>query len=314
MSREFDLTSATSYNQTASSTVWAHAELIFPFTGQDPGSKCFAYLTALFQIEHALKVDGKLGPNTWSAMRAGIREGRYPMSDERDNVPTRRGASNALVVGGKSIKAPDKFREADFGITNFVDDDEVRFEARHRTKNVTHFVIHESVTTSAADTVRVLQSRDLGVHLILAPDGHLSCHNDLVDDQPVHANQLNGTSVGIEVVNPYATKWLVEPWKEVVRARSWTWVPEDSTRQYVLPTPSQKECLELLVPWLTELLNGLPLSFPTKHLGWRQKRIDGWRDGAKLGPGIVAHQDFAAKSDGRWLLEQLIEKYDGVDE
>lgn len=309
---ESELRSASRYNSERDGSLWEHAQLPWPLNSTYPDEQCFAQLVALFQIDNGLLVDGKLGPNTLSTLRLKMRtwgsKPHKPADDGTANAPPKRlGASNELIVAGARMSVPTEFQSEGLTVTNFVSDNEHHFEHRRRAAPVEHLVIHESVTRSAAATVYVLEKKGFGVHLIISPDGHVSCHNDLVDEQPIHANQLNSTSIGVEVVNPYATRWMKEPWLATIAAKWWTWVPEGSRRQYVLPTDAQLRSLKFLSLWLTDTIDSLPLRFPSQHLNWRQRKIKGWKKGAKPAPGIVAHQDFASHADGRWPLETLFD-------
>ncbi len=300
------------YNKRRSLSLWESDELPWPLSDQAADSSCFAQLVAMFQLDHGLTVDGKLGPNTLSALRAEtIDWPDHPdgtVEPERPDIPARLGTSNALVVNGEQIALPAGLVDAGLTATNFVSDEVHRFDARSRSSEVQHLVLHESVTRDVASTVRVLDGKDYGVHLMVAPDGHVTCHNDLVADQPIHANQLNSTSVGLEVVTPYSPKWARSPFNQYIDAKWWTWVPDDAPRQYVLPTTAQQDALELLVPWVCSLVDSLPLSFPTADLDWRQRKIEGWKNDAEPAPGVVAHRDFASHADGRWPLEELIRR------
>jgi hypothetical protein len=308
----FEIEGATNYNRTQNGSLWTDEDLPWPLAAQDAGSDCFTHLVAMFQLDHGLTVDGKLGPNTLSALRAETLD--WPdhpdgsIETDRPDVPSRTGTSNAIVVDGEQTALPSRLVEAGLTATNFESDDVHRFEARSRSAEVEHLVLHESVTRDVASTVRVLNRKGYGVHLMVAPDGHITCHNDLVADQPIHANQLNSSSIGLEVVNPYSPKWARPPFNRFIDAKWWTWVPDDAPRQYVLPTRAQQHALELLVPWVCSLVGSLPLSFPTTDLGWRQRKIEGWKDGAEPAPGVVAHRDFASHADGRWPLEELIRR------
>jgi hypothetical protein len=162
----------------------------------------------------------------------------------------------------------------------------------------------------------------------MAPNGHLSCHGDLVLDRMVHANQLNDTSFGIEIVNPYNPIYVVDRavWSQTIPREWWTWVPstkgkygkkikqmlarrgwEKVPQEYVLPTDPQMNAIRLLVPWLCEIA-GVPYRFPTKGLSKKKRQIDGLKKKPKgrPGPGVVAHRDFSSHSDGRYILEDLI--------
>jgi hypothetical protein len=124
----------------------------------------------------------------------------------------------------------------------------------------------------------------------------------------VHANQLNNESFGIEIENPYAPSLMKnepEEFRRIQDASWWTWCPDKQDRRYVCPTGAQIKTLTALVPWLCQLTE-VPYEFPTWYLSSVQRKIKGWRTGAKPAPGVVAHRDFAKHADGRYPLECLI--------
>jgi hypothetical protein len=218
----------------------------------------------------------------------------------------------SFVIDGKLVEAPE-----DLVVTNFIQDGEPHFKNRKRKRKLKHFVLHETCGRTASGCKRTLKRKGYGVQLILARDGTVSCHGDLVRDQMIHANQLNKTSIGIEIVNPYAPKFAKGMAVEIIKAEWWTWCP-NKDRRYVLPTREQLKALEILVPWLCKKL-GIPLEFPTSHLGPKKRKIKGWRKppkGMKTGiwrakpkPGVVAHRDFASHADGVYPLHYLMDIY-----
>jgi N-acetyl-anhydromuramyl-L-alanine amidase AmpD len=207
-----------------------------------------------------------------------------------------------IVINGKEMELPNQIPS-----TNFLSDGEPHIFNKPRKKQLQHIVIHETTGVSARRCKDTLQKKGLGIHLILARDGKLSCHADLVSEVCYHGNQLNPTSIGIEVVNPYYPhigKVVSYP-VEIIPAKWWTHTIKGKSKGYVLPTPEQIQTLKTIIPWLCEKLN-IPYAFPTWFLNKTQKRIKGWFLKKKPDPGVVAHRDYASHSDGRWLLERLI--------
>lgn len=190
-------------------------------------------------------------------------------------------------------------------VKNFVFDGEPQFKCKPRKKTLTHFVLHETAGRTAKGCKSSLVKKGYGVQLILDRNGIVSCHGDLANDVMVHANQLNGTSIGIEVVNPYAPEIAKGMNIATIPADWWTWCPNKTDRRYVLPTKAQLDTLVILVPWLCDKL-GIPYVFPTAGLNAKKRKITGWQLRAKPGPGVVAHRDFASHADGRYLLEYLM--------
>lgn len=331
---------ANKYNAKRAGKLWKQDDLPLPmsfrtipigvFSMTDPfmfpsSESPFAAMVALFQKFHGLDADGKLGPDTWSLMRS-IKEVEHPEVHEPVAPKAqdgRMGVSNCIIIDGRSVRFTDEMISKGITASNYEDDDEHQFtQYRQREVLVTFLVIHESVTMSVARTNYILNKKressaakgdndgkgwDFGIHLNLAPDGHVSCHADLIRHRLVHANQLDDQSIGIEVVNPYNPKFAKPPFDEVITGDWWTWEPEGGERMYTLPTDAQLRAIPLLSKFLTDNISSLPLAFPTKHLMASNTRIEGWEDRAiPASPGIVAHRDFASHADGRYLLEHCI--------
>lgn len=341
-----NLTGAIKYNKRKAGKLWNQSELPWPLSMHLPGtgficsadSQSFAFVVAAFQQLHGLKPDGYLGPATLAIMNTS--KPAYPESEaghdfeaKKNTValpavkpdamkPARSNVSNCLIIGGKSVKLSKEMLDLGITASNYRDDGEHQFGQYRDRKRVTAFVIHESVTMSAAQTNRILDSKrrksaakgnnggkgwDYGIHLNLCPDGHVTCHADLIHHRLVHGNQMNDDSVGLEVVNPYNPAYAASPFTETIKGPWWCWKPKNRERIYTLPTPAQMRAIFPLTKFLCEEIPDLPLEFPTAELNSRKTRIEGWKDGAKTGPGIVCHRDFASHADGRYLLEHCIE-------
>jgi len=230
----------------------------------------------------------------------------------------------SIIINTKRIEIP--------GVTttNYLDDDEPTFKRYNRPPlepwRIDHLVLHETGGASEENCKKTLLKKGLGVHLICASDGSISCHNDLVQDLVYHAGYMNGRSIGIEFINPY-TPLFIPPnmrtiYNRIIPAQWWTWIPsmqdvniralvehhhlKEVPRAYVLPTESQLNSLIALVQTITPDI--VPLEFPTIDLNRRQPRIKRWNSKEKPSRGIVAHRDFAGHSDGRFLLEYLVSK------
>ena len=201
--------------------------------------------------------------------------------------------SGNFIVNGVAVPAP-----AGLSVRNFVQDGVPRFLAHGTRPKITELVVHETVTRSVNDTIAVLKSSGLSVHLVMGPDGALTQHGDLATDLLWHASQHNGPSVGVEVVNPYYPSNLKSgmPWVRVIKA------PWAHKGEYVVPAPAQAEAVAQLVTWTT--------SAPTPRID--VPRVwPGLRDGffalglveaaSKPLPGILAHQYFG-HADGSLLV------------
>jgi len=202
--------------------------------------------------------------------------------------------SNKIIIDGRPLPAPEGV-----SVRDYLDPDVHRFKAKDRSiRPVTEVIVHETVTRSVASTIRVLEKRKLGVHLIVGPDGAVTQHGDLARDRLAHAGGHNAPSVGIEVVNPYYPKYLKPnlPWSTVIEA------PWAHKRQYVLPTPEQAEATSRLVAWLTSP-NAEGLCIPRCWVGLADGAMAMGRvpRARRSGPGIYAHH-YLGHADGAWLV------------
>ena len=202
--------------------------------------------------------------------------------------------SKKIAINGQLLDSP-----ADLDVTNFIDPAVPCFRARRRGMiPVTELIVHETVTTSVATTIKVLQRRKLGVHFIIGPDGRVTQHNDLLLDRLAHAPPHNKRSVGIEVVQPYYPEHLRgdHPWKQVIDAR---WAHK---KQYVIPTTQQAEATARLTAWLTSN-EAVGLKIPRRWISLRKGQLAMGRVwNARLPkPGIYPHMAFG-HADGAWLI------------
>jgi len=217
-----------------------------------------------------------------------------------------------FIINGQHIEPPHGILVRDYLTSSNFAESEPHFKCKPRKQKLQHFVLHETAGRSATGCKNTLLQKGYGVHLILDRDGTLTCHGDLATEEMIHANQLNATAIGIEVVNPYAPM-LAKGMKgiETIPAEWWTWCPIDPATKkkdlrYVLPTNMQLQTLKIIVPFLCEQL-GIPYVFPTKDLNAKQPQVKPAGILRKVipGPGVVAHRDFAKHSDGRYILEWL---------
>lgn len=202
--------------------------------------------------------------------------------------------SRVLIINGQPLPAPDGV-----SVKNYHEPEIRRFAGRDRSgKPVTEVIVHETVTRSVASTVRVLERRKLGVHLIIGPDGEVTQHGDLAQDRLAHAGAHNAPSVGIEVVNPYYPKYLKPdlPWNTVIEA------PWAHKKKYVLPTPEQAEATSKIVSWLTSP-DAEGLCIPRCWVGLADDALAMGRvpRSRRRNPGIYAHHYFG-HADGAWLV------------
>lgn len=201
-----------------------------------------------------------------------------------------------LIVNGRGLFGPDGV-----SIKNYLSGDVDKLRTRSRAgRAVTEIILHETVTRSVADTIRILERRKLGAHLVIGPDGVVTQHGDLAKDRMAHAGRgHNGPSVGIEMVNPYYPKYLNKPdmpWDMVIDA------PWAHKKQYVVPTPAQAEATAMMVKWLTSA-DAEGLSIPRRWLGVAKDRVAMGRIPLRKrrSKGIYAHHYFG-HADGAWLV------------
>jgi hypothetical protein len=332
-----DAKEAAIYNASVRGKLWRQTDLPPPYNvsaALPADSEAFAYAVCAFQTLAGLTVDGKLGSDTLASMRAiyalsvpsvgdGDDERSLELPPETPAAPlvARTDVSNCLRIGGESVPIPQAMIDAGISVSNFHDDGEHKFEAWKRRQPARWFVFHESVSMSAKGTIRTLERKrkrsidkgknggkgyPYGVQLICAPDGHFSCHADLLDESLTHASQLNRGSIGCEWVNPYNPKWARHPFDRVIAAPWWCWEPEDAEPLYTVPTPAQLVAAEWITRFLPTVIPDLPLAFPTAALGPGRGRIKNWGDRAKPGQGFVAHRDFSSHADGRYILEHVM--------
>ena len=82
-----------------------------------------------------------------------------------------------IIIHDKELEPPPGLE-----VLNYKTSGLYRFVNQKRVIEVDELVIHETVTSTAKATVDVLRQRNLGVHLIIGPDGTVYQHGDLRDD------------------------------------------------------------------------------------------------------------------------------------
>jgi hypothetical protein len=221
---------AIDYNTRKSGVLWHEDDISLGSLGSKvfpPSTRGFALAVARFQQKHDLVVDGSLGPETFAMLRA-VAQGTAATLGNADvpsasAVPSPVGISNRIIVDGVPRLMPEALLQAGLTCTNWLNDqqshEDVHFKSSPRNRVVTHIVIHESVTNSVTATADTLLAKGYGVHFSIAPDGHIACHNDPVKEYVIHGNQLNGCSVGIEVINPYSPLYDKPPYEKTITGR-----------------------------------------------------------------------------------------------
>jgi len=147
---------------------------------------------------------------------------------------------------------------------------------------VDQVVIHESVTSSRANTVRVLEARGLSVHYIVDRVGSVTQHAPLADQCAHAGGKHNRRSVAVEVVNRYYGSQGAEGEPDIAAVwahRGW----------YILPTIQQCEAVWLLLVDVHERIATIPLTFPGVIKGsftWGRLPL---LQRLRVPPGIMAH-------------------------
>lgn len=164
---------------------------------------------------------------------------------------------------------------------------------------IDQLVIHESVTRTAADAVKVLKRRKLGVHYCIDRDGTISHHAPVAKATAHGGAGHNRRSIGIEVINPYYPKYA----KGADKVGA-VWAHK---KEYVLPTDAQLRSLHKLVCWLVVKWD-IPVTFPgvqSDHFIWG--RIIEHNT-----PGVMAHHRWA-HADGLFCEHYLLCRLSGAD-
>ncbi len=209
--------------------------------------------------------------------------------------------SEQMIVGNCCLAPPDGV-----AVKNFKDPSVYRFVNKKRTRPVTEFVVHETVTNTWQETVRVLQpksesnpgGRGLGVHLIADADGTMYQHADLAQDVTWHGSQHNDMSVGVETVNPFLPRYEHKGglWTDVISNAPWA-----LEGRYLVPTPQQAESVSRTIDWITSPDARLAIPRTWRGLRGSVMAMGPFREASVPAPGIYAHHYFG-HGDGSWLV------------
>jgi hypothetical protein len=125
-----------------------------------------------------------------------------------------------------------------------------------RYAEIDEIIIHESVTSTTAKAVKVLNARKLGVHYCIDRDeaGTITSHVPAKKACSHAGSGHNRRSIGIEIVNPFYAKYA----KDGDKTLTGVWVHR---KEYLLPYESQMKSLWKLVLWLI-MRHDVPLEFP----------------------------------------------------
>lgn len=160
--------------------------------------------------------------------------------------------------------------------------------------DVDEIVVHESVTKDWQTTQRVLQKRDLGVHIQIEKDGSVTQHADLGREIAYHMPRHNRRSIGVEIVNLYEPRHD----SSARRIDDAPWAHGDS---YILPPIAQVRSLCAFISWAERTMG-----IPRVYRGWIGDRYyldqvpSASEKFADPAAGIWAHQHIGGHSDGAW--------------
>lgn len=260
----------------------------------------------VWQAAHGLTPDGKFGPASVAAYRA-----EYPAP-----VLT----SDTIPIFGQLVTVP--------GVAQVIYHPGV-LTGRVRKPGTTanSVILHQSVSGDGNDNghatdelEKILSRKGYGVDLAIDGDGTLVCYRDLGMECSAHGNERNTTSVGIEILNPYAR---VDPpmWTSMIDPSPTAWKGRE-----VADTEAQMVTLEAVVRFLTSRVwdgpdgrtLAIPLAWPTTPIGKPARSSPLWFD-IKTG-GVIAHghrpsrkpdgTPVQAHSDARrtaWMLRRRME-------
>ena len=151
-----------------------------------------------------------------------------------------------------------------------------------RYTEIDEIIIHESVTSTTAKAVKVLNARKLGVHYCIDRDeaGTITSHVPAKKACSHAGSGHNRRSIGVEIANPFYAKYA----KDGEQTLHGCWVHRG---EYLLPKESQMKSLWKLILWLV-MRHDVRLEFPGIPDGvMRWGKI---ADHHK--PGVMAHHRF----------------------
>ena len=162
------------------------------------------------------------------------------------------------------------------------------FKSRKRTRGtvVNVALVHQSVTSSPETTEKVLRRSGYGVHFAIDGDGQIYQYNDPID-KLAHGNEMNGRSVGVEIIQPY-TKTKGH-WQTMIDPSPTAWRGREAS-----DTKAQIDSLDALCGVLCGhvyekdgITISIPPELPTTSAGGPSRGSELWFD-RSIG-GIIAH-------------------------
>ena len=237
---------------------WNRLNWPLPTNINDVTSVEFAKWVAKEQSDSGtLRIDGILGPKTWSHLRGDI---------------WRPHLGDYLIVGAERVPTP-------LPVVNFKHPEGLSFygspgwEPRDVPlyETIDLLVLHWDGCRSSHDCFHVLLHRGLSVHLLMDEDGTLYQALDLLEARAWHVRGHNERSIGIEIQNPWRSGKdlrdfdhdLLSTGRDVVEEQ----IPHsDRIWQHLDFTEAQKSALKVWVPFLCTVL-GIPQILPVDSNG-----------------------------------------------
>ena len=133
----------------------------------------------------------------------------------------------------------------------------------------------------------MLRKRGLGVHFMIDYDGTVYQYGDIAKAM-AHANERNGSTIGVELVNPYTR--TTKNWPTMIDPSPTAWRKREAA-----DNPEQLDALDALCAILCghgwecsgDVVIDVPLAFPTQDEDGPSRGHDDWFDNS-VG-GIIAH-------------------------
>ena len=151
-----------------------------------------------FQLAHDLLVDGLCGPNTYRRLMLQVDD-----DDITEDIEETKSENFILYKGEKYKIFWNKVKQWDEKGGH----EARRGTYRKSTRTPQMFVAHWDVCRKSSDTIKVLNKRGLSVHALIDADSYIYMCMPL-ENIAYHAGSgFNSISCGVEICNPYYTKY-----------------------------------------------------------------------------------------------------------
>ena len=278
---------AEKYNSSKAGKLWQWSQLPDHMREHSAAPEKLIKRVRVFQANHGLTVDGKIGPKTFGAIllmwpqlaaAEAVQAAPEPAAEpEQEDAEDAECTGGHLLIDGKRVPVP----------FEVVQHEPFKGRKRRAGTLINSLVIHQSGTSSVSATERVLRKRGLGVHIMIDGCGTVHSFGDLARSM-AHGNERNTTSIGIEVIQPYTR--TTGHWQVMIDPSPTAWKKREAA-----DTPAQLAALDALCGILTahswecagHVLIDVPLAFPTQPSAKPSRGHAAWFD---MGAGgIIAH-------------------------